>query len=116
LVSKFIENIWDIKERAFVLENRPVNNAKLEGYQKPLLFQPSFIANVNQEMVNYLKQLSIEPKEYWEEDSKQLNNLIFEFLQKKLEERISQFDSSILIYAYKQIEYIEGKREKEKIK
>ncbi|MCT7499954.1 hypothetical protein [Aliarcobacter cryaerophilus] len=114
LVSKFIENIWDIKERAFVLENRPVNNAKLEGYQKPLLFQPSFIANVNQEMVNYLKQLSIEPKEYWEEDSKQLNNLIFEFLQKKLEERISQFDSSILIYAYKQIEYIEGKREKEK--
>ncbi len=63
LVSKFIENIWDIKERAFVLENRPVNNAKLEGYQKPLLFQPSFIANVNQEMVNYLKQLSIEPKE-----------------------------------------------------
>lgn len=51
---------------------------------------------------------------YWEEDAKQLNNLIFEFLQKNLEERISQFDSSILIYAYRQIEYIEGKREKEK--
>ena len=114
LVSKFIENIWDIKERAFVLETRTVNNPRLEAYQKPLLFQPSFISTVNQEIVDYLKQLSIESKKYWEEDAKQLNNLIFEFLQKRLEETINQFDNSILIYAYKQIEYIEGKREKEK--
>jgi hypothetical protein len=114
LVSKFIEKIWDIEERAFVLESRPVNNVRLEFYQKPLLFQKSFIANVNQEIVDYLKELQITPTEYWGDDAKQLNNLIFEFLQKKLEEIIRQFDSSILIYAYKQIEYIEGKREKEK--
>ena len=114
LVSKFIDNIWDMEERGFVVENRTVNNSRLDGYQKPLLLQPSFIANVNQEMVNHLKQLNIEPKEYWETDAKQLNNLIFEFLQQKLEETISQFDRFFLIYAYKQIEYIEGKREKEK--
>lgn len=114
LVSKFIEKTWDFEERAFVLENRPVNNVRLENYQKPLLFQKSLIANVNQEIVDYLKHLHITPMEYWGDDAKQLNNLIFEFLQKKLEETIRQFDSSILIYAYKQIEYIEGKREKEK--
>jgi hypothetical protein len=114
LVPEFIENIWDMDERAFVLENRPVDNPRLEGYHKPLLIQPSFIANVNQEMVNYLKKLSIEPKEYWEDDAKQLNNLIFEFLQQRLEEIISQFDTSVLMYAYKQIEFIEGKREKNK--
>lgn len=115
LVPELIENIWDMEERACVLENRPVDNARLEDYRKPLLFQPSFIANVNQEMVDYLKQLSIEPKEYWDTDAKQLNNLIFEFLQKRLEQIISQFNTSVLIYAYKQIEYIEGKREKDEI-
>ena len=114
LVAEFIENIWDMDERAFVLDNRPVDNPRLEGYHKPLLIQPSFIANVNQEMVNYLKKLSIEPKEYWVDDAKQLNNLIFEFLQQRLEEILSQFDTSVLIYAYKQIEFIEGKREKNK--
>lgn len=114
LVAEFNEYIWDMDERAFVLENKPVNNPRLEGYHKPLLIQPSFIANVNQEMVDYLKKLSIEPKEYWVDDAKQLNNLIFEFLQQRLEETISQFDTSVLIYAYKQIEFIEGKREKNK--
>jgi len=112
LAVEFIEKIWDIDERAFVLENRLVDNPRLEGYHKPLLIQPSFIANVNQEIVNYLKERGIEPKEYWVDDAKQLNNLIFEFLQQRLEEIIGQFDTFALIYAYKQIEFIEGERKK----
>jgi hypothetical protein len=114
LVPKFIENIWDLEERAFIIKSGQTNNPRLSSYQKPLTIQPSFIANVNQEMVNYLKEIKVEIKEHWEGDAKKLNNQIFESLQQKLEETISQFDNSILIYAYKQIEYIEGKRESDK--
>jgi len=114
LVPKFIENIWDLEERAFIIKSGQTNNPKLSSYQKPLTIQPSFIANVNQDMVNYLKEIKVEIKEYWGDEAKKLNNQIFEFLQQKLEELISQYDNSILIYAYKQIEYIEGKRESDK--
>lgn len=114
VAREFVENIWDLEERAFVLKGIHTNNPKSESYSDPLKIQQSFISNVNQEMVVYLKELQIEIKEYWGEDAKQLNNLIFEFLQKQLEEEIAKYDSSILIYAYTQIEYIEGKREIDK--
>ncbi len=114
LVPLFIKSIWDLKERAFVVKSTQTNNSRLSKYQNPLTIQPSFIANVNQEMVNYLKEIKVEIKEHWEDDAKKLNNQIFEFLQQKLEEIISQFDNSILLYAYKQIEYIEGKRQNDK--
>jgi 6-pyruvoyl-tetrahydropterin synthase len=65
-------------------------------------------------MVNYLKEIKVEIKVHWEDDAKKLNNQIFEFLQQKLEEIISQFDNSILLHTYAQIEYIEGKRENDK--
>ena len=115
LASEFIDTIWDMKERAFVLQKQSIDNVRLVNYQSPLLFQSSYIANVNQKVVDYLKQLSIEPKKYWGTDAKQLNNLVFDFLQQGLEEIISQFDTTLLTYTYKQIEYIEGKRENDKI-
>ena len=114
LVPTFIKNIWDLEDRAFIIKSGQTDNPRLSNYQKPLTIQPSFIANVNQEMVNYLKEIKVEIKEHWGDDAKKLNNQIFEFLQQRLEEIVSQFDSSILIYAYKQIEYIEGKRETDK--
>jgi len=114
LVPKFIENIWDIKERAFIIKSGQTDNPRLSNYQKPLTIQPSFIANVNQEMVNYLKEIKVEIKEHWGDDAKELNNQIFKFLQQRLEEIVSQFDNSILTYAYIQVEYIEGKRESDK--
>jgi len=114
LVPQFIKNIWDLDDRAFIIKSDQKNNPRLSGYRKPLAIQPSFIANVNQEMVDYLKEIKVEIKEHWGDDAKKLNNQIFEFLQQRFEEIISQFDSSILIYAYKQIEYIEGKRETDK--
>ena len=114
LIPQFIENIWDLKERAFVLEQKSVENPILQDYHKPLTMQSSFIANVNQEMVNHLKEIKVEIKEHWSNDAKKLNNQIFEFLQKKLEEILSTFNKDILIYAYKQVEYIEGKRENDK--
>jgi len=114
LVPLFIKGIWNLKERAFVIKSSQTNNSRLSEYQKPLTIQPSFIANVNQEMVNYLKDIKVEIKEHWEDDAKKLNNQIFEFLQQKLENIISKLNNSILVYAYKQIEYIEGERENNK--
>jgi len=114
LVPKFIENIWDLEERVFIIKSSQTNNPRLSSYQKPLRIEPSFIANVNQEMVDYLKEIKVEIKEHWDDDAKKLNNQIFKFLQQKLEEIISQFDNSILTYAYTQVEYIEGKRETDK--
>lgn len=114
IAQNFVKEIWDMEERGFVLKQSSTNTPNSELYINPLKIQPSFISNVNQEMVNYLKELNIETKEYWDNDAKQLNNLIFEFLQKRLEEEIVKYDSSILLYSYKQIEFIEGKREKDK--
>ncbi len=114
IAQDFVKEIWDLEERGFVLKQGTTDTPNSELYVSPLKIQPSFISNVNQEMVNYLKELHIETKQYWDDNAKQLNNLIFEFLQKRLEEEIIKYDSSILLYAYNQIEYIEGKREKEK--
>ncbi len=111
IAEEFIHANWHLKGRAFTFDTRYVKNPKLEHYKNPKQIQESFIANVNQEVVSYLKELNITPKEYWANDAKQLNNLIFEFLQRRLEEEVSKLNSSILYYAYTEIEYIEGKRE-----
>lgn len=114
IAQDFINENWNLDQRAFVFKAFYTDNPKFEVYKAPHKFQDSFIANVNQEIVTYLKDLNIEPKEYWEDDAKQLNNLIFEFLQKRLEEELAKFNKSVLHYTYTQIEYIEGKREKDK--
>lgn len=115
IAKKFVADIWDMEERAFVLKEAFSNILNLKSYLKPLELQTSFISNVNQEMVDYLKECKISIGQYWEEDAKQLNNLIFEFLQKRLEEEISQYNANILLFAYTQIEWIEGQREQQKI-
>uniref|UniRef100_UPI0018678CAF hypothetical protein n=1 Tax=Aliarcobacter butzleri TaxID=28197 RepID=UPI0018678CAF len=111
--DNFINEHWDIKERAFTFTSKYVDNPRLESYKNPKKIQLSFLQGVNQEIVTYLKNLNIESKEYWDVDAKNLNNLIFEFLQIKLEDEISKFNNSIIYYCYEQIEYIEGKREKD---
>ena len=110
IAQDFINKNWNLKERAFTLQETYSNNPKIDYYKAPHKFQPSFIATVNQEIVTFLKEIEIEPKEYWGDEAKQLNNLIFEFLQKRLEEEISKFNVHILDYSYTQIEYIEGQR------
>ncbi|MGP2657856.1 hypothetical protein ACOJTA_12535 [Malaciobacter sp. WC5094] len=107
----FIEKNWHLDNRAFTFNTKHVDNPRLELYREPKEIQDSFTYNVNKEIVVYLKSLAIEPKKYWNDDAKHLNNLIFEFLQNRLEEEISKFNSSILFYNYTQIEYIEGARE-----
>lgn len=112
IAQSFIDTNWDLNKRAFTVQEKFTSNPKLGKYKQPHKFQDSIIANVNQEIVTFLKELgSISPQEYWGEDAKNLNNLIFGFLQKKLEDEINKFNFSLLFYAYTQVEYIEGKRE-----
>lgn len=111
VADSFIEKNWHLEKRAFTFNSKSVENQRLKFYKEPKKMQDSFIYNVNKEIVVYLKLLNIEPREYWDDDAKKLNNLIFEFLQNRLEEEISKFNSSILFYGYTQIEYIEGSRE-----
>ncbi|MDZ7819624.1 MAG: hypothetical protein U5K55_13900 [Aliarcobacter sp.] len=111
VADSFIEKNWHLEKRAFTFNSKYVENQRLEFYKEPKKMQNSFIYNVNKEIVVYLKSINKEPKEYWNEDAKELNNLIFKFLQNRLEEEISKFNSSILFYCYTQIEYIEGSRE-----
>lgn len=109
--KEFIEKNWHIEERAFSFDTRYVDNPRLQEYRTPKKLQDSFVSRVNQEIVTHLKKLSITPQEYWGTDAKKLNNLIFDFLQKRLEDTISTFNHSLLDYTYTQIEYIEGQRE-----
>lgn len=110
--EKFIEKNWHIIERAFSFDTKYVDNPRLQEYRTPKKLQNAFVSRVNQEVVAYLKDLPhVVSKKYWREDAKQLNNIIFDFLQKTLEDTISLFNMSILEYTYTQIEYIEGQRE-----
>ena len=52
---------------------------------------------------------------YQGDDAKNLNNQIFQFLQNKLEEEIKEYNDSSLFYAYRQVELIEGRREKNRL-
>jgi hypothetical protein len=108
---EFIDTNWHIKERAFSFDTKVVDNARLEKYRTPKKFQDSFVSRVNQDIVTHLKELNVEPKEYWGKDAQELNNIIFDFLQNKLEKEISKFNQSVLFYTYTQIEYLEGQRE-----
>lgn len=107
----FIDKNWHIQDRAFSFDSMYVDNQRLEEYRTPKKLQNSYVSSVNQDIVTYLKESNIEPKEYWGKEAQELNNKIFDFLQNKLEEVISRFSQSILFYTYTQIEYIEGQRE-----
>jgi len=111
IAKEFIEKNWRMKERAFAFESKYVDNPRLETYKEPRKLQDSYVNSVNKEIVIYLKKLDIQPKSYWGKEAQDLNNIIFDFLQNKLEEEILKLNESALYYAYIQIEYIEGKRE-----
>lgn len=110
--NAFVEKNIPNGSKGYTIERINVDNPKLNdysNYQEP--FQTE-ISRVNSEIAVFLDENSVKPGEYEGEDAKKLNDFIFDFLYQRLEDEIKQYDESLLLYTYRQVELIEGKREK----
>ncbi len=112
IASTFVEKNIPNGSKGYTIERINVGNPKLSDYTNYQEPSQTEISRVNSEIAVFLDENSVKPGEYEREDAKKLNDFIFEFLYKRLEDEIKRYDESILLYAYRQVELIEGKREK----
>lgn len=111
IAQEFVNLNVPVSVKGYSVEPIPTLNPKLNEYKNYQSFSNADIAIVNREIAEYLSNSGEKPGEYHGDEAKRLNNLIFQFLQKKLEEEIRQFNKNLLLYAYKEVELLEGWRE-----
>lgn len=114
--GKFVNENIPIREKGYSLEAISVENPYIQRYGHFIKISKADVGIIDSEIANFLRQQNIVPGKYAGDDAKNINNLVFQFLQQKLENEIKKYDESLLFYAYNQIEFAEGHREKDRLK
>jgi len=115
IADNFINEHIPIQKKGYTIENIPTINPRFYDYRKSQELSHTDIIKVNQKAAEMIFKNGIKPGEYSGEKAKLINNDIFQFLQHSLENEINKYNDSILFYAYREIEYIEAKRESNRI-
>ncbi len=115
ITRDFMDKYIPIKTKGYAFDAIPVHNPKLDSYGSHQDASITDIARVNREVAEFLAKSNIKPGIYQGDDAKNLNNQIFQFLQNKLEEEIKEYNDSLLFYAYREVELIEGRRGKNRL-
>jgi hypothetical protein len=115
IAQEFVDKYIPIRIKGYAFEAIPVHNPLLDSYGRHQDMSISDISRVNREVAEFLSKRNIEPGIYQGDDAKNLNNQIFQFLQNKLEEEIKEYNDSLLFHAYREVELIEGRREKNRL-
>ena len=105
LTANFINS-----ERDYYLEAIPTGNINIKKYPSYLKINSTDQEKVIKEIEAYLREKNFSQGHLTPEESKNLFNEIYLTFYEKLKDILSQFDVSILHYAYKQLESVEGKR------
>lgn len=116
LSNDFIDKHIPFSKKSFSFNQLTLENPHLEKYDSPIKINSSDIGKVNKLFAEYLASKSLRSGEYIENEAKEINGDIFDFLQNLLEDTIKEFDENIIFYAYQQLEFSEGKREKNRLK
>lgn len=116
LSNDFIDEYIPISKKSFSLNQLALENPHLDKYDSPVKINTSDIGKVNKLFAEYIASKSIQPGEYTGDKAKSINGDIFDFLQNFLEDTIKEYDENIIFYAYQQLEFAEGKREKDRLK
>jgi hypothetical protein len=116
ITQRFLDENIPVRSKGYSFEKVRIENPKLSEYGNYQKLSETDIAKVNQEIAEFLSEQQVMPGEYYGEEAKLLNNQIFQFLQKKLEKELCQYNQQALFYAYRQIELIEGQHAKTRIK
>jgi len=114
LAKLFIDENIPIDIKGYSIDTISTDNPKLNDYSTYIKISNAEIGLINKEISTYLLKCKEKPGSYKEGEAIRINGLIFDFLKSKLEEEIKKFDKNLLIFAYQQLEFIEGAREKNK--
>ncbi len=111
-VKKFLDQSMPLGIKAYSYEAHPVENPKADEYRSYEELNKAERARVDREIARFLANSEICPGEYSGKEAQNLLGSICEFIQEKLEGEISKYDERFLYYAYRQLEYIEGERQR----
>lgn len=111
LASKFILQHLPLSKKSFSFNLFYTDNPHLDKYTSPIKINTSDIGKVNKLFAEYLAQKRIKPGEYTDLEAKEINGDIFDYLQNLLETTVKKFNNDVVLYAYRQLELAEGKRE-----
>lgn len=115
IALEFVDKYIPIRTKGYAFESISVHNPSLDSYSHHQDMSISDVAKVNRNVTEFLAKSNIDPGLYHGDDAKCINNQIFQFLQNKLEEEIKGYNDSLIFYAYREVELIEGRREKNRL-
>ncbi|MBN1796454.1 MAG: hypothetical protein JW804_07260 [Sedimentisphaerales bacterium] len=115
-LEKFAKNYVEqniLKHRkGFAFESQRVSNPKLDSYRNYDKIQDVDISKLNQEVAQYLSKSNVKTGKYENEDALKLLSLIYDFLEKHIEDELAKYSKSLLLHAYQQLEYALGEEYK----
>jgi hypothetical protein len=112
----FIKRFIPDSKKSFAFNLITSENPKIDTYGSFIEINDSDLVLVNRMFAEHLANLKIKPGTYTGDEAKEINGIIFDFLQSLLENTIKRFDHEIVFWAYQQLELIEGKRAINRVK
>lgn len=111
----FVEVNLPLSRRRYGMGLTQSRNPRLPEYKDYEKHNQTDISSINRSVAVHLLQVGYEHGKYEGEKAKKVNSEIYNFLQGLLEKEIRKYNIHLLEYAYTQLEFIEGKRERNKV-
>ncbi len=112
LVQDYIEQNIPKHRKGFAFESQRVSNPKLDSYRNYDKIQDVDISKINQETAQYLSKSHVKTGKYEGEDALKILSLIYDFLEKHIEDKLAKYSRNLLFHAYQQLEYALGEEYK----
>jgi len=111
----FIDNNLPLDIKSYSIEMLSTKNPGLSEYEEAVKINNTDIGVVNRLIAEFLVEKGFTPGDYEGEEAQKLNQTVYIFLQDHLESHISEFNLSLLIYTYEQLETLRGEAQKRKL-
>jgi len=108
--GEFIDKNIKLHACDYILQSIPVRNQMIRKYPSFLKLNSTDQERVIKDAERFLKENQISEGTLNTEESKNLFNDLYKFLYHQLETLLSEYDISILYFAYTQLELLEGRR------
>ncbi|MPM05128.1 hypothetical protein SDC9_51414 [bioreactor metagenome] len=111
IADEFINANMPVDRRRFGVEAVATKNPRLVDYKPYIETTETNLSIMRRQVAEYIAISNYEPDQYPGMKAKEIIEATYRMLQEKLESTLLTFNTYLIQYAYKQLEYVEGKKE-----
>lgn len=106
--ESFVNLHIPLGKRGYSVQQLQIANPWVDDYENPIPMNETDVSVVNRQLSEFIIGNNIAQGDYTGKEAKEVNYKFYCFLQKMLEDELSQYSPTLIKFAYQQLELTEG--------